>query len=88
MGTSIQPVVVQTDYQLFPFFWIVSAAFKTQIDLLMGKVLFTPNLDGFLDVIFDKTSDFARNFANSMVIGLISTFLVLVIAALVKYLRR
>ena len=70
---------------LFPFFWIVSAAFKTQIDLLMGKVLFTPNLDGFLDVIFDKTSDFARNFANSMVIGLISTFLVLVIATLAAF---
>ena len=70
---------------LFPFFWIVSAAFKTQIDLLMGKVLFTPHLDGFLDVIFDKTSDFARNFGNSMVIGLVSTFLVLVIATLAAF---
>ena len=70
---------------LFPFFWIVSAAFKTQIDLLMGRVLFTPNLDGFLSVVTDKTSDFVRNFGNSMIIGLISTFLVLVIATLAAF---
>ncbi|WP_108502615.1 carbohydrate ABC transporter permease [Paracoccus indicus] len=70
---------------LFPFFWIVSAAFKTQIDLLVGKVFFTPHLDGFLDVMFDKTSDFARNFANSMVIGLISTFLVLIVSTLAAF---
>ncbi len=70
---------------LFPFFWIVSAAFKTQIDLLMGKVFFEPNLQGFVNVIFDKTSDFVRNFSNSMIIGLVSTFLVLTVATLAAF---
>ncbi|MSU88027.1 ABC transporter permease subunit [Rhodobacteraceae bacterium 2CG4] len=70
---------------LFPFFWIISAAFKTQIDLLMGKVLFEPNVQGFVKVIFDKTSDFVRNFSNSMIIGLVSTFLVLTVATLAAF---
>jgi len=70
---------------LFPFFWIVSAAFKTQIDLLMGKLFFEPNLQGFVNVIFDKTSDFGRNFSNSMIIGLVSTFLVLTVATLAAF---
>jgi multiple sugar transport system permease protein len=70
---------------LFPFAWIVMAAFKTQIDLLMGRLLFTPNLYGFSQVLFDKTSDFVRNFGNSMVIGVTSTVLVLIVATLAAF---
>lgn len=70
---------------LFPFVWIVLSAFKTQIDLLMGHVFFTPNLNGFENVIFDKTSDFARNFGNSLIIGVCSTVLVLFTATLAAF---
>lgn len=70
---------------LFPFVWIVLSAFKTQIDLLMGRVFFTPHLTGFENVIFDKTSDFARNFGNSMIIGVCSTLLVLFTATLAAF---
>ncbi len=70
---------------LFPFVWIVLSAFKTQIDLLMGHVFFKPNLNGFENVIFDKTSDFARNFGNSMIIGVFSTILVLFTATLAAF---
>lgn len=70
---------------LFPFLWIVAAAFKTQIDLLMGAIFFEPNVTGFLNVIFDKTSDFVRNYANSMIVGLVSTFLVLTVATLAAF---
>ncbi len=70
---------------LFPFAWIVMAAFKTQIDLLMGRLLFQPNLYGFTNVLFDKTSDFVRNFTNSTVIGIVSTLLVLTVATLAAF---
>jgi multiple sugar transport system permease protein len=67
---------------LFPFAWIVSASFKTQIDLLMGRVLFEPTLSSYVEVMFGRTSDFLRNFANSAVVATISTALVLVVATL------
>ena len=70
---------------LFPFIWIVLSAFKTQIDLLLGRVFFTPNLTSFEKVIFDRTSDFVRNFANSMIVGLCSTALVLFTATLAAF---
>lgn len=70
---------------LFPFLWILSASFKRQIDLLMGRIIFTPNLNAYTDVIFGRTSDFVRNFGNSIIIGSVSTFLVLVIATLAAY---
>lgn len=70
---------------LFPFAWIISAAFKTQIDLMMGRLFFEPRFHGFADVMFDKTSDFLRNFANSMIVGSLSTLLVLFVATLAAY---
>nr|WP_306267288.1 carbohydrate ABC transporter permease [Pararhizobium sp. IMCC3301] len=70
---------------LFPFLWIVAASLKTQIDLLLGKFFFVPNLQGYIDVLFSGTSDFIRNFKNSLIIGLSSTALVLTIATLAAY---
>ncbi len=70
---------------LFPFYWIISASFKTQIDLLMGRFFSTPHLQGYRDVLFSGTSDFSRNFFNSLVIGSVSTALVLFIATLGAY---
>ena len=70
---------------LFPFLWILAASFKNQIDLLMGQVLFTPVLSSFQSVLFSPTSDYLRNFGNSMVIGVTSTALVLIVATLAAW---
>jgi multiple sugar transport system permease protein len=70
---------------LFPFLWILAASFKNQIDLLMGRVLFTPVLTSFQSVLFGSTSDYMRNFGNSMVIGIGSTVLVLIVATLAAW---
>ena len=70
---------------LFPFVWILSAAFKNQIDLLLGRVLFSPVLANFESVLFGPTSDYLRNFLNSLAIGLGSTALVLVVATLAAW---
>ena len=74
---------------LFPFAWIAAAGFKTQIALLTGQILFRPTLANFQSVLFSNTSDYVRNFTNSVVVGLASAALVLVVATLAGYsLRR
>lgn len=70
---------------LLPFAWIATAAFKTQIALLMGDVLFQPVLANFASVLNASSSDYAHDFANSLLIGLASTALVLTVATLAAH---
>ncbi|RCW81837.1 carbohydrate ABC transporter permease [Phyllobacterium bourgognense] len=78
-------LVIAAALVLFPFLWIVAAAFKTQISLLTGQLLFQPTLANFVNVLFSSTSDYVRNFSNSLVIASASTVLVLVVATLAAY---
>lgn len=73
---------------LVPFLWIAAAGFKTQIALLSGALLFSPTLNNFGAVLFSTSSDFLRNFTNSLIVGLTSTLLVLVVATLAAYSLR
>lgn len=70
---------------LFPFLWIAAAAFKTQIALLTGQILFHPTLRNFENVLFSGTSDYLNNFFNSLVVGCASTALVLIVSTLAAY---
>lgn len=70
---------------LAPFVWIAAAAFKTQIALLTGQVLFTPVLLNFSEVLFSRSSDYASNFMSSLLVASTSTLAVLVIAVLAAY---
>ena len=70
---------------LFPFLWIVAASFKNQIDLLLGRITFTPTLASYASVLFGSASDFVRNFANSLIVGVSSAVLVLLVATLAAY---
>jgi multiple sugar transport system permease protein len=70
---------------LLPFAWIAAAAFKTQITLLMGNVLFEPVINNFREVLFGRTSTYARNFMNGAVVASTSTLLVMVVAFLAGY---
>jgi multiple sugar transport system permease protein len=73
---------------LVPFLWIAAAAFKTQIALLSGAVLFKPTLSNFTAVLFSSSSDYLRNFGNSLLVAFASTLLVLVVATLAAYSLR
>jgi multiple sugar transport system permease protein len=70
---------------VFPFVWIASAAFKTQISLLTGEIAFTPTLANFNELLFSTTSDYVANFANSLVVASVSTLIVLVVSTLAAY---
>ena len=65
---------------LVPFLWITTAAFKTPIALFTGQIWFTPVLMNFDELLFSKTSEFLRNFGNSLIVGIGSTVLVLLVA--------
>ncbi len=73
---------------LLPLAWIVAAAFKTQIALLMGSIDFTPTLANFASVLDPASSDYVRNFLNSLVVAVISTVLVLAVATLAAHALR
>jgi multiple sugar transport system permease protein len=79
------PLVIASLFVLVPVVWVVTAGFRTQISLLVGEVWFTPVLSSFQDVLFSKTSEFVRNFSNSLVVGISSTLLCLVAATLGAY---
>jgi multiple sugar transport system permease protein len=70
---------------VLPVIWTVAAGFRTQISLLMGDVFFTPVFFNFTEVLFSKTSDFLVNYRNSLIVGVTSTVLCLVVATLAAW---
>lgn len=68
-----------------PIMWTVAAGFRTQISLLMGDLSFTPVWSNFAEVLFSKTSDFLLNYRNSLIVGVISTILCVVVATLAAF---
>jgi len=70
---------------LLPVAWTVAAGFRTPISLLMGDVVFTPIWSNFNEVLWSKTSDFLVNYRNSIIVGVLSTVLCVVVATLAAF---
>jgi multiple sugar transport system permease protein len=70
---------------LGPFLWIAIASLRTQISLMMGEVLFTPVLLNFEELLFSNSSDYLANYANSLVVAVTTTALVLLVATMAAY---
>ena len=70
---------------IVPAMWIALAAFKTQIALLRGDVLFQPYLGNFDELLFSRSADYGAHFANSVIVATSATALVLVVATLAAY---
>jgi multiple sugar transport system permease protein len=70
---------------LIPFVWVATAAFKRRIDLLLGKIVFEPVLSNVEALLFSRGSDFGMNFVNSMIVGVTSTAVVLLLASMTAY---
>jgi multiple sugar transport system permease protein len=70
---------------ILPALWIGLAAFKTQIALLRGDLLFTPWFGNFNELLFSRSSDYGAHFVNSLVIASVSTAIVLVVSTLAAY---
>ena len=70
---------------IFPVAWIAVAAFKTQIALLTGKVLFEPTWANFDELLFSRSSDYLANFLNSLGVATASTIVVAICSTLAAY---
>ncbi|MGY9032406.1 MAG: carbohydrate ABC transporter permease, partial [Rhodobacterales bacterium] len=74
------PLVAYAIVVIAPFLWIAGTAFKRQIDILQGKIIFTPVLSNFRQLFDSREATFLNDLYNSSVIAVSSTALVLVIA--------
>ncbi|MFM9279253.1 carbohydrate ABC transporter permease [Paenibacillus jiagnxiensis] len=68
-----------------PLIWLVSTSFKNNRDAfaIPPKWVFTPTADNYRDVF--SRSDFFAAFANSLVVSVLSTVIVLCLAAFAAY---
>jgi multiple sugar transport system permease protein len=79
---SIACLVIGLTY-LFPYIWMVMTGFRTAVDTLSMRFLFTPTLAGFGSVLSD--SGFQAHILNSIVVALTTTSAVLTVAVPAGY---
>ena len=70
---------------LAPFIWISTIAFKKQIDILMMKMVFKPTLFNFKKLFFSKEATFFNDIFNSLVVGISSTIIILVVCSMAAF---
>ena len=68
-----------------PFLWIVVVSLKYQIAILMGQFPFEATFSNYQQVLFGRSSDFPQNLLNSLIVGIVSTVVVLAIGTLAAY---
>ena len=70
---------------LFPFLWMLSSSFKTQLDIIAWppKLIFTPTLQNYEKVFGEQ--DFLKYFVNSTVVGTAAVSLSLVLGLPAAY---
>jgi multiple sugar transport system permease protein len=70
---------------LFPFLWMLSSSFKTQVDIISWppKMLFTPTLQNYEKVFGEQ--DFLKYFLNSTIVGTTAVGLSLVLGLPAAY---
>lgn len=70
---------------LFPFLWMLSSSFKTQVDIISWppKLFFAPTLQNYQKVFEEQ--DFLKYFFNSTIVGVVSVGLSLVLGLPAAY---
>jgi len=77
---------------LFPLYWLAVTAFKLPIDVSEGPkyipwVDFQPSLHAWQELLFDPTAGnmVTRPYYNTLIVGVVSSVLVIVVGALASY---
>lgn len=78
-------VVAMALVVLFPFLWMLSSSFKTQVDIIAWppRIFFTPTLQNYEKVFGEQ--DFLKYFVNSTIIGTSAVALSLVLGLPAAY---
>ena len=69
---------------LVPIYWIVSGAFKQQVDIFQLKLLFTPTLENFR-IIFKSPYNLFDKLVNSTIVALSTVLITIPLATLAAY---
>ena len=69
---------------LVPIYWIVSGAFKQQVDIFQLKLLFTPTLENF-NIIFKSPYNLFDKLVNSTLVALSTVMITIPLATLAAY---
>ena len=69
---------------LVPIYWIVSGAFKHQVDIFQLKLLFTPTLENF-EIIFRSPYNLFDKLVNSTLVALSTILIAIPIATMAAY---
>ena len=69
---------------IVPIYWIVSGAFKQQVDIFQLKLLFTPTLDNF-KIIFKSPYNLFDKLVNSTLVALSTVMITIPLATLAAY---
>ena len=69
---------------LVPIYWIVSGAFKQQVDIFQLKLLFTPTLENFR-IIFKSPYNLFDKLVNSTLVALSTVLITIPLATLAAY---
>ena len=69
---------------LVPIYWIVSGAFKQQVDIFQLKLLFTPTLENF-EIIFKSPYNLFDKLVNSTLVALSTVLITIPLATLAAY---
>jgi len=70
---------------LGPMTWVLSNAFKYQIDILTGKVFATFTWRNFEQLLFSRQSHFLDNLLNSAIVAGTSTVIVILVASMAAF---
>jgi multiple sugar transport system permease protein len=83
-------LAIWTVVSIFPVYWVAVTSFKAEKDIteaprFLPFVDFMPSLDAWRFILSDPQENLLQRFANSVVVGLVSTLLTMLIAALAIY---
>ena len=81
---KILVILLTAVFILVPIYWIVSGAFKQQVDIFQLKLLFTPTLENF-EIIFRSPYNLFDKLVNSTLVALSTILIAIPIATMAAY---
>jgi len=70
---------------VLPFVWILLVSLKHAVDIYSGTFRFQPTFDNFRELLFTDQGRFLLNLKNSIVVGAVSTVIVVLVATLAAH---
>ena len=70
---------------LAPMAWVISNAFRRQIDILQGKLISPFTWRNFEELLFSRQSDFLMNLLNSAIVATSATVIIILVASMAAF---